>query len=48
MGAGAPQMLMGAPVINHTDAELILLESLAGRRPPFYSNYPAERPLSAY
>lgn len=35
MGMGAPQMLMGAPVINHTDAELELLESLAGRRPPF-------------
>jgi hypothetical protein len=48
MGAGAPQMLMGAPVINHTDAELILLESLAGRRPPFASYYPPERPLSTY
>lgn len=24
-----------APVINHTDAELILLESMVGRRPPF-------------
>lgn len=35
MGQGAPQMLMGAPVINHTDTELIMLESLAGRRPPF-------------
>ena len=35
MASGAPQMLMGAPVINHTDAELILLESLVGRRPPF-------------
>ena len=35
MGSGAPQMLMGAPVVNHTDAELTLLESLAGRRPPF-------------
>ena len=35
MGSGAPQMLMQAPVINHTDAELILLESLVGRRPPF-------------
>jgi len=22
--------------VNHTDAELILLESLVGRRPPFY------------
>lgn len=35
MGAGAPQMLMGAPVLNHTDAELTMLESLAGRKPPF-------------
>jgi hypothetical protein len=35
MGMGAPQMLMGAPVINHTDVELAMLESLAGRRPPF-------------
>jgi hypothetical protein len=35
MGTGAPQMIMGAPVENHTDAELVFLESLAGRRPPF-------------
>ena len=35
MGTGAPQMLMGAPVINHTDVELIMLESLVGRRTPF-------------
>ena len=35
MAAGAPQMVMAAPVINHTDAELILLESLVGRQPPF-------------
>jgi hypothetical protein len=48
MGKGAPQMLMGAPVINHTDAELIMLESLVGRRPPFHSYYPGERPLSTY
>ena len=48
MGSGAPQMLMGAPVINHTDAELIMLESLTGRRPPFYSYYPTERPLTSY
>ncbi len=48
MGAGAPQMLMGAPVINHTDAELTLLESLTGRRPPF-TPWPGEdRPLSTY
>ncbi|GEM_PF-5081706 len=24
-----------APMLNHTDAELIMLESLVGRRPPF-------------
>lgn len=35
MAKGAPQMLMHAPVINHTDAELVLLESLVGRKPPF-------------
>lgn len=32
---GAPQMIMRAPVINHTDTELILLESLVGRSVPF-------------
>ena len=35
MANGAPQMIMRAPVLNHTDAELILLESLVGRQPPF-------------
>ncbi len=35
MAKGAPQMLMRAPVINHTDAELEMLEALVGRRPPF-------------
>jgi hypothetical protein len=35
LARGAAQMLMQAPVINHSDAELILLESLVGRRPPF-------------
>lgn len=39
MGSGAPQMLMGAPVINHSDAELAMLESLVGRRPPFARAY---------
>jgi hypothetical protein len=29
--------IVGAPVINHTDAELVLLESLVGRTPPFVS-----------
>jgi len=35
MAKGAPQMIMRAPVVNHTDSELVLLESLVGRRPPF-------------
>jgi len=35
MGTGAPMMLMMAPIIDHTDAELILLEGLVGRRPAF-------------
>jgi hypothetical protein len=35
MPKGAPQMLMKAPVINHSDAELSMLESLVGRSPPF-------------
>jgi len=35
MAKGAPQMLMGAPVVDHTDAELMMLESLVGRVPPF-------------
>ena len=47
MGSGAPQMLMGAPVINHSDVELTMLEALVGRRPPF-APYPGERPLSTY
>ena len=33
--AGAAQMLVSAPVINHTDSELIMLEGLTGRQPPF-------------
>lgn len=28
-----------AEVVNHTDDELILLEELVGRRPPFYGSY---------
>ena len=35
MAKGAPQMIMRAPVVNHTDAELILLESVVGRSVPF-------------
>jgi hypothetical protein len=33
--AGRQQIVESAPVINHRDAELILLESLVGREPPF-------------
>jgi len=29
------RMIEGAPVVNHTDAELVMLEALVGRRPPF-------------
>jgi len=47
MGAGAPQMLMGAPVINHTDVELTMLEALVGRRPPFLAQ-PGYRRDGAY
>ena len=36
MAAGAEKIIVSAPVINHTDAELILLEALTGRRPPFF------------
>jgi len=32
---GAQQMMMKAPVVNHTDAELRMLESLVGRSVPF-------------
>jgi hypothetical protein len=32
---GAAQMMAKAPVINHSDAELMLLESLVGRSVPF-------------
>ena len=34
---GMPRMIEAAPVVNHTDTELILLESLVGRTVPFDS-----------
>jgi len=34
-----PDHMEPAEVINHSDEELILLESLTGRVPPFYSQY---------
>lgn len=38
---GMPRMIERAPVINHTDAELMMLEGLVGRDVPFvgYSQY---------
>lgn len=35
LARGARQTMMKAPVINHTDAELAMLESLVGRGVPF-------------
>lgn len=35
MAPGAPRAITAAPVENHTDAELILLEGLVGRVPAF-------------
>lgn len=35
---GAPKIMERAPVINHRDEELILLESLVGRVPAFLQN----------
>ena len=37
MAGGAPQMITSAPVINHTDTELALLEGLVGRQMPYQS-----------
>lgn len=35
MAKGAPKMVEPAPMVNHTDAELEILEALVGREPPF-------------
>ena len=35
MARGAPRMVAPAPVLNHSDAELEMLEALVARRPPF-------------
>jgi hypothetical protein len=34
--AKMPSVMVTAPVINHTDAELVMLENLVGRWPPFH------------
>jgi hypothetical protein len=31
------QLIVKAPVINHTDVELFMLEALVGRMPEFFS-----------
>lgn len=38
-GPGAPRAIERATVFNHTDSELIMLESLVGRTPPFVGLY---------
>lgn len=38
--ADAAKVITPAPMLNHTDAELIMLESLLGRRPPFVKDGP--------
>jgi hypothetical protein len=37
--ASGPSMIVAAPVVNHTDDELLLLEALVGRKPPFGAAY---------
>lgn len=37
-GEGADKKIVKAKMINHTDKELVMLESLVGRRPPFEDN----------
>lgn len=36
LGAGAKRAFLTAPMINHTDEELTMLEALAGRKPAFH------------
>ncbi len=35
LGGGAKRAYLKAPMLNHTDEELTMLEALVGRRPPF-------------
>jgi hypothetical protein len=37
LAKGAPRMVTPAPLVNHSDAELEMLEALVGRKPPFKS-----------
>ncbi len=36
---GLPRLIETAPVVNHTDEELAMLEVLVGRQPPFSGKY---------
>ena len=36
--ASGEQLIVKAPVINHTDDELFMLEALVGRMPSFYTS----------
>lgn len=37
LGAGSKRAFLKAPMMNHTDEELTMLEALVGRKPPFGS-----------
>jgi len=37
LGEGARRAFLKAPMLNHTDEELVMLEALTGRKPPFGS-----------
>jgi hypothetical protein len=37
LGAGSKRAFLKAPMMDHTDAELVMLEALVGRKPPFGS-----------
>jgi hypothetical protein len=44
LGAGSKRAFLKAPMMNHTDEELTMLEALVGRKPPFGSgNGPSSR-----
>jgi hypothetical protein len=41
LGAGSKRAFLKAPMMNHTDEELTMLEALVGRKPPFGSGGPS-------
>ncbi len=36
---GPGKIIVKAPVLNHTDKDLIFIESLVGRKPPFWDDF---------